>query len=266
MRFKITLQTYGIKDQSTIPLSYQYELSSWIYNLINTADPLFSNWLHSKGYMINGKSFKLFTFSHIQIPGKQFKIHEDRLIIQTKEVAIYVSFLLDTSAVPFISGLFSNKLLCLGDQLSRSEFNVSSIECLSDPVFHNSMSFHTISPIVINQYDNKHGKYLSPEDPGYESLFFQNLVKKYCAVTVFESENADPEANNASVITKFELLSKPKSKLVKIKAGTINETNVRGFMFDFKLTCPASLMRTGYHAGFGEKNSMGFGCGEVRLD
>ncbi|RLD54679.1 MAG: CRISPR-associated endoribonuclease Cas6, partial [Bacteroidetes bacterium] len=33
--------------------------------------------------------------------------------------------------------------------------------------------------------------------------------------------------------------------------------------YKFKIKAPKELLRLGYYAGFGEKNSMGFGCCEV---
>ena len=56
---------------------------------------------------------------------------------------------------------------------------------------------------------------------------------------------------------------KVKSRLETIKAGTNAETKVRGYQYAFKLKAPEPLVRIGLLAGFGEKNSLGFGCGEV---
>jgi CRISPR-associated endoribonuclease Cas6 len=61
----------------------------------------------------------------------------------------------------------------------------------------------------------------------------------------------------------FRLLSAPKEKKIIIKAGTPEETKVRAYLFDFELQAPVPLLEFGYDAGFGEKNSTGFGCVEV---
>ena len=265
MRFKITFRTEEKAFRNIIPLSYQYELSAWIYGIIHSGDPVFAKWLHSKGYIAEGKSFKLFTFSRLQIPKYQFQISDDRLILKNGDIVIYISFLLESAAEPFIMGLFRNQEMILGDRISKAAFMVKSVERLADPSFKNSVSFHALSPIVINKVDGKHGTYLSPDDAEYETLFFQNLVRKYIAITTILGKNEDPDAHN-TVITRFELLNKPKSKLVVIKSGTAQETKIRGYMFDFKLTSPIGLIRTGYFAGFGEKNSVGFGCGEIIPD
>ena len=263
MRLKITLQTPEKVERNIIPISYQYELSAWIYNVINRGDPGFSKWLFSRGYIATGKSFKLFTFSRLQIPKDQFQIREDRLILKNGCVSLYISLLLDHAALPFVMALFRDEEMFIGDRTSRTDFRVRNVECISEPEFQETMIFRTLSPIVINQYDLKRGKFLSPDNPEYEAHFFQNLVSKYCAVKEIGFEKVEPEAHNPEVVSKFELISIPTSIIVTIKAGTAQETNVRGFMYDFKLRCPVALIRTGYHAGFGEKNNMGFGCTEV---
>ena len=38
------------------------------------------------------------------------------------------------------------------------------------------------------------------------------------------------------------------------------ESKLIGYQFDFFLDAPAELIRIGYYTGFGEKNSVGFGC------
>jgi len=54
-----------------------------------------------------------------------------------------------------------------------------------------------------------------------------------------------------------------REKGITIKAGKPDQTKIVGYLFTFHLEAPAELLRIGYYAGFGEKNSIGFGCGEV---
>jgi CRISPR-associated endoribonuclease Cas6 len=39
----------------------------------------------------------------------------------------------------------------------------------------------------------------------------------------------------------------------------MEQSKVRGFVFDFKLTCPSEIHHLIEGSGIGEKNSMGFG-------
>jgi CRISPR-associated endoribonuclease Cas6 len=83
-----------------------------------------------------------------------------------------------------------------------------------------------------------------------------NLVQK---------AKATPGLNELSGNINFipELGKTPKSKLVTIKPFTREESRVRGFLYEFSLTAPREIHQLIQSAGFGEKNSMGFGWVEV---
>jgi len=248
-------------DRGIIPVNYQYAVSSWIYSRLAVADPEFSSWLHEQGYRDGFRSFKLFTFSNIQIQGKLFD--DDRLILAEKNGFLEISFLVEEAMGIFISGLFNDAAFRIGDAKSSAGFVVRSVECLKNPDFLETMHYTTLSPIVVSRFDETRGQpaYLSPDQPGYGELFFNNLIHKFSVAKGAQNtidDNLMPQMGN------FRLLSEPHSRLITIKAGQAKESKIRGFMFDFSLTAPVSLHRTGYFAGFGEKNSMGFGCVRVK--
>lgn len=262
MRFRLTFRMNGDRNCDSIPISYQYPISAWIYKMINEGDPVFSGWLHDQGYIMGNKSYKLFTFSRLQIPKKQFVIKGDRMILKSGEIILYLSFLMESAAEPFILGLFRNQEMIIGNKTGRATFSVKLIERLADPDFRETMNFRLLSPIVINRYDGNHGKYLSPGDPDFAQLFFSNLICKFTATALFRKKSLNPDEIGKAVLMSFKLLSEPKSKLVQIKEGTPQATNIRGFLCDFQVTAPVELVKTGYDAGFGEKNSLGFGYAE----
>jgi CRISPR-associated endoribonuclease Cas6 len=47
MELQLRLQTI---HGNAIPINYQYELSSWIYKVIERADAQYSDFLHNKGF------------------------------------------------------------------------------------------------------------------------------------------------------------------------------------------------------------------------
>lgn len=61
----------------------------------------------------------------------------------------------------------------------------------------------------------------------------------------------------------FTLLSQPRQKGITIKAGTPQQSKLVGYQYNFKIKADAELLRMGYYCGFGEKNSLGFGCCET---
>lgn len=248
-------------DRGIIPVNYQYAVSSWIYSRLAVADPEFSAWLHEQGYRDGFRSFKLFTFSNIQIQGKLFD--NDRLILTEKDGFLEISFLVEEAMGIFISGLFKDAAFRIGDAKSSAGFLVRSVECLKNPGFLETMQYTTLSPIVVSLFDETRGQpaYLSPDQPTYGELILNNLVKK---ASVAEDARNRVEQGLKSEIGSFRLISQLRSRLITIKAGQAKESKIRGFMFDFSLTAPVSLHQTGYFAGFGEKNSMGFGCARVK--
>lgn len=259
MRFLLTLRR--LSDPAIIPINYQYELSAWIYRVLAEGDAAFSDWLHREGYRIEGKQFKLFTFSGLDIP--RFRRQEDRLEVISREVGLQVSFCLAPSASHFLSGLFRAQRFGLGDRLSRADFEVLRVELLPAPAMGDVAHFRSLSPVCIatarNEGGRRKAKYHSPEEAGYGPLLFANLLDKYHAARQVLRDDPDTGAFDEKTMG-FRLLSAPQSRLVTLAAHTPRQTQVRGFLFDFEMKAPPELLQFAYEAGVGEKNSMGFGC------
>ncbi len=269
MQFKITLRC--LDAAPVLPLNYQYELSAWIYRVIEKADAEFAEFLHRRGHTIAAgrKSFKLFCFSNLEVPRRE--IRGDRLHILCPEIALVLGFYLDRTAEEFVRGLFLEQRVFIGDRAGGAHFSVQTVEMLplQLPKAGQPVRLRTISPMVVaqkrtenelqNSPNERQEKYLSPDDPEFSRLFFINLLDKYEAAT----GQPMPRWWDASQFS-FRLLSPaPKSRLVTIKSGTSAQTKVRGFLFDFELEVPPELLEVGLLGGFGKMNGEGFGCGVV---
>jgi len=255
MRFKLSLSLIS-RNQNILPVNYQYELSAWIYKVINHSDPAFAEWLHNKGFSEDNKQFRLFTFSNLIIP--QREILNDRLIIKSDRVDLIISTLPEETIQHFISGIFRDRELKLGDRISNVCFRIDAIEALPIPVFTDKMSFRSLSPVFVSDRVEgyRYAQYLSPDYEGYIQLMISNLKEKLKVFTGQES------SFNAQVAT-FTLLSQPRQKGITIKAGTPQQSKLIGYQYNFKIKADAALLRMGYYCGFGEKNSLGFGCCET---
>ncbi len=256
MRLKLNLSVIrNQKQQAEIPINYQYELSSWIYKTLNFGNPEFSEWLHSEGYISEKKNFKLFTFSHFDIP--KFRINKDRLQILSPEISLTLSFLPIKAIETFVMGIFKNQKFGIGDKKSQTDFVVKSVERIPEPKFSEKMTYKCLSPIFVDKIieGQKHKSYLSPEDDDFENLFVSNLISKFLAHEKFELLNLSE--------IKIKAIGKIRKKGITIKANSPEESKLIGYMFDFELSAPLELHRIGYYAGFGRLNSQGFGCCEV---
>ncbi|HQG36370.1 MAG TPA: CRISPR-associated endoribonuclease Cas6 [Bacteroidales bacterium] len=261
MRFSLKLEVEN--GNVALPLNYQYELSSWIFHTIHNSDNDFARWLHETGYCNRNRKFKLFTFSRLK--PEKYRISGDRMIIDSRNTELIVSFYVSEAVEHFIAGVFKNQHLKLGDRISSADFYVRQIEKLPDISFSSCMKFRAISPLIVshNTGVEEYARYLSPEDDAYPELLYNNLISKYVATAEFHTEDCNKGAVLSEQEFGFSLLGGIRQKLIRIKAGKSDETFLKGFEFEFKLTAPVELMRIGYYSGFGEKNSLGFGCVEV---
>jgi CRISPR-associated endoribonuclease Cas6 len=255
MRFKLSLSLIS-RNQNILPVNYQYELSAWIYKVINQSDPAFAEWLHNKGFSGDNKQFRLFTFSNLIVP--QREILNDRLIIKSDQVDLIISTLPEETIQHFISGVFRDRELMLGDRISNVGFRIDTIEALPIPIFTDEISFRSLSPVFVSDRVEgcRYAQYLSPDRDGYFQLMMNNLKEK---LKVFTGQEPAFNAQDAT----FTLLSQPRQKGITIKAGTPQQSKLVGYQYNFRIKADAALLRMGYYCGFGEKNSLGFGCCET---
>jgi len=252
MNFKITLSLEKEFYGNTLPLNYQYELSSMIYSTIERSNADYASWLHQNGFELEKKVFKLFCFSQLEIP--IYKIIGDRIQINCSKIYWQIAFLPEKSTEEFISGLFRGQSFTLGDKRSKVQFRVSGVELLPFPEINKDTTFKTLSPICITRHLPETGKifYESPESNYAREALFRNLKNKYSAFYGREFEGSQH--------FEYEILSQPQSRLITIKASTPQETRIRAYAFKFKLIADVELMKVMWSCGLGEKNSVGFGC------
>jgi CRISPR-associated endoribonuclease Cas6 len=250
-----------------LPVNYQYPVSAWIYKVISQGNHAFAEYLHEHGYGDGNKAFKLFTFSMLDLSHGRYRLTDDRIEFIGEELLLTLSFLVPKALEHFITGLFLNQEFSIGDRTSQVHFRVKSVEAIPEPIFNDRMRFRTISPLLISQQVEgiKAARYLHPVDHAYSELITNNLTNKLRAIQKAGMDIPDltPLPDMESYQTQIKILSKPRKKGITIKANTPQQTQIIGFLYDFEITAPVPLLRIGYHAGFGEKNSLGMGCCEI---
>lgn len=257
MRFKLTLQVESQLSGREIPINYQYELSSVIYNIISKGDGQYSQKLHDEGYCSNIKRFKLFTFSNLIVPQYGIKKETERLVIKSDEVYWYLSFIPEEGMQKFIQGVFTEQSFRVADQISGVWFKIREVQLLPDLEYRPEMEFETLSSIcVTKRLPDGRKAHLSPKDDTYEEGLLTGLIERYEAIN---GKEYDGER-----YCQLKVLNDPKSVLVRIKSGTSSETKIRGYRYRFTLSLPQPLMSIAYDGGLGEKGSMGFGMIKVK--
>lgn len=253
MRFKLTLQVQSHALGRELPLNYSYECSAAIYRILSRSDENYSLWLHENGFITGGKRFKLFTFSNFIVPQYGIDKQRQRLIIKSDTVEWFISFLPEKSTQQFIEGVFRQQGFQIADKISGVEFQVREVQVMPPLNYQKEMCFETLSPVCVSKRrDDGKSDYLSPSDPSYVRGLLTGLLARYDAYYGKEYEG--------EVYCDFQVLNEPKSVLVKIKAGTPQQTFVRGYRYRFKVSLPEPLMKIGYESGWGEKGAIGFGA------
>ena len=97
---------------NVLPANYSYALSSWIYKVIGRADETYSAFLHEKGFQSGGRTFKMFTFSQMDL--RPYRMSGSDIILLGSEASLTVRFLVDSSLEHFVRGLFMEQRFGLG--------------------------------------------------------------------------------------------------------------------------------------------------------
>lgn len=255
----IFILTLEIKSSSSvIPINYQYPLSSAIYRILSKGDSEYSQFLHEKGY---GKGYKFFTFSYLK--GK-FRREEDRLKLLEHSMELKACFHIPEASRAFVEGLFRSEIIVIADKKSKAEFVVRSIVAETPPLKDvadekeiTQILVKPESPIVAGlKRENGNYDFKAPDEDGFiESLIYSWREKIGAAYDVNTAEGA-------LLIIETEFYKNPfRSKLIRIKEGTREETSIRGFEnFKLKLTAEKRFLDLVFNAGLGLYSAQGRGC------
>ncbi|PNT91006.1 CRISPR-associated endoribonuclease Cas6 [Clostridium thermosuccinogenes] len=250
MRIKLTLDSIG---KQTIDLNYNYALSSMIYNLIRESDSKYSTFLHEKGYEINNKHYKLFTFS--QLKPEKYEINGSCMSIQGK-VVLYIT----SPMKEFILSLVKTVTGYPEIRIDKVMFRVINIEVMAEPKFSRCMKFMCLSPITISTAFLKENARLKRQDLFIEDRRFTenlraNIISKYEILHGKKPEDTEFEVKFTDV-DKYK-----KGKLIDYKG-----IKIKGYLAPFEVCGNPELIATAYECGVGDRNSLGMGMIEVVRD
>lgn len=172
MRLKIELSPQ--KDFFSLPLAYNYHLTSFVYYSLSLTSPSYSFFLHQEGY----QKFKFFTFSQLLIPER--KIQGEKIVGRFP-----LTFLISSPLIEFLEKFISGLLKQSEIRLCGETFTLTKVEILPEPEFCQEMTFSCLSPLVVSRGVKREEKlraeYLSFDDPDFPKLVQRNLLRKYIA-------------------------------------------------------------------------------------
>ena len=237
---------YTIKfmcNKLKLPIHYNHILQGFIYK--NIFDDNFREFLHEKGFEVDGKKFKLFTFS--QLYGDYIFDRENKTITFLDRVELTVSSVLDDFNKEFLKSCLYNKEL----EIENQRVEVSEIIVNENKTKVNKAIIRTLSPITVYSTVNVNGRkktiYFFPEDSLFEKYIKDNLIRK--ASLIYSESFENP---------KFQI------RVVEDKVSKsilyFKQFIVKGTSGIFEISGDERLINTALNCGLGSKNSQGFGC------
>lgn len=238
MQIKIS---FSSEEKIVLPIHYNHIIQAFIYNNIDEKLALF---LHNKGYINNNRTFKLFTFSNILNKG----VLKDKSFNFGKKIEILVSSPIDD----FCKSIANSMLLKQDLFLGNNNLKVEQIKIINQAINTEEIEVETMSPITVYSTllkadGKKFTYYYQAKENEFQKLIGENLIKKYNAF--YDKEiNIDNDIEITPIGNLKQNIVYYKNFIIKGQTGK------------FKIKGNEKLMQIGLDAGFGSKNSQGFGC------
>lgn len=252
MRIRLVLS--ALTPQARLPLNYNYFLASLIYRLLRCSSHDYSTFLHDEGYRAGAKRFKLFTYS--QLLFERFRLEPPHVVALSPRVEWQISSPVEEFVEHLARGLLQEGELVI----AGVPFHVEWVETLPRPEFQGQMKFTCLSPIVVSRPVDCGGKlrahYYRYDEPGLSEAVRANLLEKFRLI-----HGHLPATSDLTITFDGSYIRRKKGKVYKLI--DFKGTKIKGILAPFTAKGSPELMEVGYEAGFGEKNSMGFGMVEV---
>jgi CRISPR-associated endoribonuclease Cas6 len=243
----------ALQRGATLPLNYHHALASFIYATLASGSFEFASQLHDVGYKTNGRSFKLFTFSRLQTT--KARREDDKLVLEHPEVSLQITSPVGEFIEHLIGGFSGNPEL----EIANAKFHLAHAELLPPPVFQERMSFRALSPITESiRGEREHPTFLSLKDE-WSEVIRANLLRKHEVLY-----GHPPDDNRLTWLWDQEYIARVEQKGKRLSVlREIHGIKIRGWLAPFKVEGSTALIELGYEAGFGARNSMGFGMAEA---
>ncbi len=237
----------------TIDIAYNYIIQAFVYRNLSKETAKF---IHDKGYIHEGRRFKMFTFSKIRYNGNTGKMDKvQRKITFYDSFSFCISSPDDDFINELIQNIFKNNLRIGGYSLTVKGIDVFNYKDLDKYIVNNRLLVKSISPIFVHTTDSDNvDHHLSPLGENFSSFVRSNLINKHCA---FYKKYPSDDRFDIKVIREDRLKA-----VTDYYRKDIAEP-YKCYYGQFEITGSKDLLKLAYKAGIGSRNSQGYGCVEV---
>ena len=253
MRIALTLQP--VRSNQLLSYNYQYQISGLLYKILWDSSKKYATILHQHGLRWENKDYKLFSYSHLQF--EHYRPTKRGLTINGL-VKLVVASPMDKFVRHLVEGVFQQGEIRIGEAL----FQPRELQILKPPQFDTNMTGLCRSPLVVSTVHRVNGSlkpyYYRATDPEIGEAVESNLLRKYAAFTKksLESDSIKFQFDQDYLGRKS---PKEVSKLITIKEGSEEATQIKGIVAPFQLAGNPEIIEFAWHAGLGERTSQGFG-------
>jgi CRISPR-associated endoribonuclease Cas6 len=263
MRIQFSL---ACQKNTIIPINYQAEVSNWIFEVLESGGAELHGYMKDRGFDLHAKTFKLFTFSPLAIFPYEMDQVKQEFKLLGNQVKLGFSIYIDPIFEQQIIHLFRQKPLQLGQVEGKpAVFEIKHWQLQNQPNFKETMFLKATSPIS-QTYLEEHTQanpYPTVESERYDVQFFLCLMQRFKAAHQYKSLSA-AHLLDPSFAMHFKPTSPAKSRLIHLKPNVEGQTQARGFLYEFEVTLPQTMMEFGYYAGFGQYPHLGFGYVDLK--
>lgn len=248
MRVTLELQSKSA-NHHTLVLPYHYV--EWVQAAIyKSMHHSVAQAVHDIGFPVDNRRLRLFAFSRIQ---GRFQVAKETIAF-TYPVRLVVSSPLKLLIQQLVNALVTASEFHIGPETCR----LAAVSVDHQEVHASRIRVRTLSPITVHSTMTRpdgrdYTVYYHPKEHEFEEQVLQNLLRKYIAITgaplLLEKESPP-----------FRLCIKNEAKLHIVQ---YKKTLIKGYSGIFDIEGPPMLLQVGWDAGFGDRNSQGFGLVEM---
>ncbi len=229
----------------TLVLPYHYV--EWVQAAIyNSMQQNVAHAVHDIGFPVDNRPLRLFCFSRIQ---GRFRIAKETIAF-TYPVRLVIASPLKLLIQQFVNALVTASEFHIGPETCRlASVSVDDIDIHTSHIRVRTLSPITVHSTMMKPDGRSYTVYYHPKEHEFEEQVLQNLLRKYIAVTgsPLLLDKASPP---------FRLRFKREAKLNIVQYKKII---IKGYSGIFDVEGPSELLQMGWDAGFGDRNSQGFG-------
>ncbi|BAT71830.1 CRISPR-associated protein Cas6 [Thermosulfidibacter takaii ABI70S6] len=252
---RVVIKFEALNSHFTLPVNYNHIIQGFIYN--NIQSTLAAKY-HNVGYRYNKRVYKMFVFSRLFSKEKMVK----NGTITFKSPVYFKLGAMDSELLESLAvNLLRKEIVELGGNKCR----FLSIEVETPVKVEEKVLVKAISPISVHRvlYDatgKRKTYYYSPWERDFSQLILDNLKRK--AKALYGEKMELPEVKNPVIVPVK--VSSGNQKVVIYKRNPQDRGYViKGWLGLYELRLPQFYFDIAYSAGFGSRNSLGFGMVDV---